>query len=79
MGAEGTRHTVLASPIILPDHPQVAPESPGDHFDATEIDGLLVASILGLTDEERREMRDTDPRTRAILRGSIRTSRSRPG
>jgi len=58
---------VLASPIILPDYPQIAPESPGDLFDATEIDQMLVLNILSLTDEEKREMRSADPRTREIL------------
>jgi hypothetical protein len=67
VGPEGERSTVLCSPIILPDHPQVAPESPGDLFDATEIDQLLVLNILSLTDEEKREMRDSDPRAREIL------------
>lgn len=66
-GAEGERHTLLSSPIILPDYPAVAPESPGDLFDGGEIDQLLVLNILGLTDEERREMRATDPRAREIL------------
>jgi hypothetical protein len=59
--------TVLAAPIILEDHPRIAPESPGDLFDGGEIDELLVLSILGLTDDERAEMRDSDPRARAIL------------
>ena len=27
-GEPGERHTVLSSPIILPDHPEIAPESP---------------------------------------------------
>jgi len=67
VGPEGDRSTVLCSPIILPDYPQVAPESPGDLFDASEIDQLLVLNILSLTDEEKREMRDSDPRTREIL------------
>ncbi|MCP9491716.1 MAG: hypothetical protein MSC31_17855 [Solirubrobacteraceae bacterium MAG38_C4-C5] len=67
MGEPGERDTVLASPIILDDHPQIAPESPGDLFDGGEIDGLLVLSILALTDEEKAEMRASDPRTRAIL------------
>jgi hypothetical protein len=58
---------VLASPIILEDHPAIAPESPGDLFDGGEIDGLLVLNILSLTDEEKAEMRDTDPRAREIL------------
>jgi hypothetical protein len=67
VGDPGDRHTILASPIILSDHPRVAPESPGDLFDGCEIDELLVHSIRSLTDEERREMRDTDPRVREIL------------
>jgi hypothetical protein len=66
-GEEGDLTTILSSPIILPDHPQIAPESPGDFFDATEIDQMLVLNILSLTDEERREMRDSDPRAREIL------------
>jgi hypothetical protein len=66
-GEEGDRSTILASPIILPDHPRIAPESPGDLFDATEIDQMLVLNILSLTDEEKREMRSADPRAREIL------------
>jgi hypothetical protein len=66
-GEEGERHTMLSSPIILPDHPRVAPESPGDLFDATEIDQLLTLSVLSLTERERREIRDGDPRAREIL------------
>jgi hypothetical protein len=58
---------VLASPIILEDRPKVAPESPGDLFDGGEIDELLVLNILSLTDEEKAEMRATDPRAREIL------------
>jgi hypothetical protein len=60
-------HTVLASPIILEDHPRVAPESPGDLFDGGEIDQMLVLNILSLTDAEKAEMRDSDPRAREIL------------
>ncbi len=59
--------TMLASPIILDDHPEIAPESPGDLFDGGEIDELLVLNVLALTDEEKAEMRATDPRTREIL------------
>jgi hypothetical protein len=67
VGEEGTRDTLLAAPIILPDHPRIAPESPGDLFDGTEIDHLLILNILGLTDEERAEMRASDPHAREIL------------
>lgn len=67
VGEPTERDTVLASPIILEDHPQIAPESPGDLFDGGEIDQMLVLNILALTDEEKAEMRDTDPRAREIL------------
>jgi hypothetical protein len=67
VGDGGERGTVLASPIILEDHPQIAPESPGDLFDGGEIDQMLVLNILSLTDEEKAEMRDSDPRAREIL------------
>ena len=67
VGEPGTRDTLLSSPIILEDHPRIAPESPGDLFDGGEIDGLLTLNILSLTDEEKAEMRDSDPRTREIL------------
>jgi hypothetical protein len=67
VGEPGERSTVLASPIILEDHPRIAPESPGDLFDGGEIDQLLVLNILSLTDAEKEEMRATDPRAREIL------------
>ncbi len=67
VGEEGRRDTMLAAPIILCDYPEIAPESPGDFFDGGEIDGLLVLNILGLTDDEKREMRAGDPRAREIL------------
>jgi hypothetical protein len=67
VGEPGSRDTLLSSPIILEDHPRIAPESPGDLFDGGEIDGLLTLNILSLSDEEKAEMRDSDPRTREIL------------
>ncbi|CAM5646116.1 hypothetical protein [Streptomyces aurantiogriseus] len=71
-GAAGARDgacgsTLISSPIILPDHPQVAPESPGDLHDAAEIDEILTLRTLLLTDEEKREARATDPRAARIL------------
>jgi hypothetical protein len=59
--------TVLSSPIILYDHPQIAPESAGNLFDSTEIDEILSLRILTLTDDEKREMRQSDERAREIL------------
>ena len=67
VGEEGERNMLLSSPIILSDYPQVAPESPGDLFDGTEIDQMLVLNVLNLTDEEKEEMRASDPRGREIL------------
>ena len=58
---------VLSSPIILYDHPAVAPESAGDFCDATEIDEILALRVLTLTDEEKAEARGTDPRAAAIV------------
>jgi hypothetical protein len=67
VGEEGERTMLLSAPIILYDYPRIAPESPGDLFDGTEIDQLLVFNILTLTDEEKEEMRASDPRAREIL------------
>lgn len=67
VGEAGDRSTMLAAPIILCDRPEIAPESPGDLFDSGEIDQMLVLNILAMTDEERRDMRDCDPRAREIL------------
>ncbi|MGH9356074.1 MAG: hypothetical protein ACRD10_08085, partial [Terriglobia bacterium] len=66
-GAEGAHDTVLSSPIILYDYPQIAPESAGDFFDGTEIDEMLALRVLTMTDSEKREMRELDDRTRSIL------------
>jgi hypothetical protein len=62
-----TSRLALAAPIILSDFPAVAPESPGDLFDGGEVDELLVYNIMALTDQEKDEMRASDPRTREIL------------
>ncbi|TCC03732.1 hypothetical protein [Kribbella soli] len=58
---------LLSSPIILYDHPTIAPESQGDLFDATEIDEILSLRTMTLTDEEKREVRGTDPRAAELL------------
>lgn len=65
--ATDTADAMLSSPIILYDHPQIAPESAGNLFDSTEIDEILSLRILTLTEDEKREMRQSDDRTRGIL------------
>jgi hypothetical protein len=67
VGDEGQCDTILSSPIILYDYPQIAPESSGDLFDGTEIDEILSLRIMTLTDEEKREMRQSDERARQML------------
>jgi hydrogenase maturation protease len=67
VGDPGDRDTLLASPIILYDYPKIAPESAGDLFDGTEIDEILSLRILTLTDDEKREIRQSDERARQIL------------
>ncbi len=67
IGAAGERDTMLSSPIILYDYPQIAPESIGDLFDGTEIDEILTLRILTLTDDEKRAMSAIDDRARSLL------------
>ena len=57
--AKGSATRCCPRPIILYDYPQIAPESPGDLFDGTEIDEILTLRIMTLTDEEKREMRQS--------------------
>ncbi|WP_460061687.1 hypothetical protein [Streptomyces sp. YKOK-I1] len=66
-GEPGSADLVLSSPIILEDHPAIAPESPGALYDATEIDEILALRTAALTDEEKREARGTDPRAAAVI------------
>ena len=67
VGELGERDCMLSSPIILYDYPQVATESAGDFYDATEIDELLTLRVLTLTDEEKHEMRSGDLLARQVL------------
>ena len=92
-GPADCRDLMLSSPVILYDHPEIAPESAGDLFDATEIDEILTLRTLALTDEEKREARATDPRAADLidrldglppemmekLHGAIRYLEPRPG
>ena len=66
-GPGDSRQVMLASPIILPDHPEVAPESPGELYDGTEIDEILTLRTLALSDEEKDAARATDPRAAALI------------
>jgi hypothetical protein len=66
-GPPSTDTVVLASPIILYDHPEVAPESVGALFDSTEIDEILTLRVMTMTEAEKAEARATEPRAREII------------
>ncbi len=66
-GPPGRRDLVLSTPVILYDHAEVAPESAGDLFDATEIDEILTLRTLAMTDDEKRAARATDRRAGDLL------------
>ncbi len=66
-GEDGRADVLLSSPIILEDHPRIAPESPGALYDATEIDEILALRTAALTEQEKREARGTDDRAGAVV------------
>ncbi len=66
-GPPECRSLMLSAPVILPDHPEIAPESAGDLFDATEIDEILTLRTMALTEDEKAQARATDPRAAALL------------
>ena len=66
-GEEPDQSIMFCSPIILYDYPKIAPESAGDFFDGTEMDEMLTLRVLTLTDAEKLEMQNGDPRARRIL------------
>ena len=65
---DGGRQVMLSAPIILYDNPELAPESPGELYDGTEIDEILTLRTLALSDDEKIEARATDPRAAALDR-----------
>ncbi|MBD0694836.1 hypothetical protein [Streptomyces sp. CBMA123] len=66
-GPDDGCQVMLSSPIILEDHPRIAPESLGTLYDSTEIDEILALRTAALTDQEKREARGTDDRAGAVL------------
>ena len=92
-GPRDCHDLLLSAPVILYDHPEIAAESPGELFDATEIDEILTLRTLALTDAEKQQARATDPRAAQIMdrlddmppemlermHGAIRYLKSAPG
>ena len=58
---------VLGAAIVLPDHPQIAPESRGGLFDSTEIEEALLLHVKTLSDAEREEIERADPAVRDMV------------
>jgi hypothetical protein len=58
---------VLGAAIVLPDHPQLAPESRGNLFDNTEIEEALVLHVQALSEAEREQAASQDPAVREML------------
>lgn len=67
VGAQQRSALVLASPVILYDQPEIAPESNATFFDGLEIDEMLILRVMTMTDDEKAEARATDPRSAAII------------
>jgi hypothetical protein len=62
---------VLGAAIVLPDHPQIAPESHGNLFDNTEIEEALVLHVHALSDAEREQAGSQDPVIREMLQRTL--------
>jgi hypothetical protein len=75
VGTGGEHDMMLCSPIILYDYPQIAPESAGDFYDATEMDEMLTLRVMTLTEEEKQQMRSADEPIRELLERTERTAR----
>ncbi len=73
---------VVGAAIMLPDHPQIAPESQGGLFDSTEIEEALLLHLQVLSDAERCRdrrtgsggARDARPCRRRLLAGHPRSA-----
>jgi hypothetical protein len=65
---------ILGAAIILPDHPEIAPESRGSLFDSTEIEEALLLHVLALTDGERAELAGADPAVKAMIERAVKAT-----
>jgi hypothetical protein len=58
---------LIGAAIVLPDHPQIAPESRGGLFDSTEIEEALLLHVQALSDAEREQIERQDPAVREMI------------
>jgi hypothetical protein len=62
---------VLGAAIVLPDHPQISPQSRGNLFDNTEIEEALVLHVHVLSDSERAQAAGQDPVVQEMLERTL--------
>jgi hypothetical protein len=62
---------LLGAAIVLPDHPQLAPQSRGSLFDNTEIEEALLLHVHALSDAEREEIQHGDPAVRTMVERAL--------
>jgi hypothetical protein len=65
---------VLGAAIVLPDHPELAPESLGSLFDNTEIEEALLLHVHALSDEEREQISSQDPAVQEMIERAASTT-----
>ena len=65
---------VLGAAIVLPDHPQIAPQSRGELFDNTEIEEALRLHVLTLSDGEREAIATHDPAVSEMVDRALKTT-----
>jgi hypothetical protein len=58
---------IVGAAIVLPDHPQIAPESRGSLFDSTEIEEALLLHVQVLSDDELADIEQQDPTIREMV------------
>ena len=66
MLATAADDALLGAAIVLPDHPQLAPESRGDLFDGTEIEEALLLHVPRSATASGTRSRQ-DPAVRAMI------------
>jgi hypothetical protein len=62
---------MLGAAIVLPDHPQIAPESRGSLFDNTEIEEALVLHVHALSEGERAEIEHQDDAVKEMIERAL--------
>ncbi len=63
--------SMLGTTIILPDHPEIAPQSRGNLFDNTEIEEALLLHVHALSEAERDAIETQDPAVRAMIERAL--------